>query len=453
MPNVIFLSYSQIDNDVPQPAPGQQAPLGWVTTFHRHLQQQLSVAVGQRWEVWLDRNNHRLNNNLAGILQEVGQAAILVTVVSPAHAGSDWCRAELITFLGRNPNFPRSKRDLSSTFAVQMYPLDDPMSPLLQVLAPHLAQNDPLRNPLAQNLPYQFFDAGPPPLTLQSDWPEQRLLYHKALAKLVSDLKQMLPRPKHTTLALLGGGSSQLLDDVRKGVAEFRVLPSEQGWPIAIGARNAAVTAALNESSLAIFVFERGSSATMWQDFDRAIASPRVTCCMVWLNEADAGLDPERFKQLREAPPAKCELYEANRYEAALFVQAVRENLEMLEKMPPAVIANATNPKPPVHVVFRPEDEPVADLVFAEAKRSNVETISVPFVRLDDLMAAATNARSILMASRDGDAIAPLMRRVSPRLTTRSRGGVGFKAQAPRLEGDFRWLGEDVSGVFNQFPP
>ena len=56
------------------------------------------------------------------------------------------------------------------------------------------------------------------------------------------------------------------------------------------------------------------------------------------------------------------------------------------------------------------------------------------------------------VAASDGDAVAPIMRRAAPRLKTSQRGGVGFAARAPLLEGEFRWLGQTVPGIFANFP-
>jgi hypothetical protein len=133
----------------------------------------------------------------------------------------------------------------------------------------------------------------------------------------------------------------------------------------------------------------------------------------------------------------------------------VRENLADLEKNPRMSVAPpapGVPPRKPVHVVYMEEDATLAQQAFADAKRFQVATVDVMVKSLSDLSAHANNAKAMLIAAADEDRATSLMKRVAARLETDQRGSVGFPAQAPVLEGDFRWLGRNVPGIFATFP-
>lgn len=445
----IFLSYSQID-DVPEPQPG------WIRDFHARLSQQLAIATGVKHEIWFDRLNHRQNNRLAEILREVAQASILITVLGPPHINSQWCRDELSTFLGRNPAYPRPlnmpPRDLSFVFSVDKFPLPNGERALKRALDAALPQNDPLHDRLEQVLPYVFYEEGAAPRTYNPNWLQDQG-YHLALAKLVWNLAQRLA--SSTRLALFGSAESKVLPSIRKGTADYGLRPLGEDWPVALAARQRAINDALAECELAVVAFEGDDDDDRWELFDRIVAHQNVRRCMVWLDKSDEALRAGRFKALRDQPPAKCELYEAKKFKPAQLVQAVRENLEELEKHPQMNVAPpapGVAPRKPVHVVYMEEDEAIAQQAFADAQQFQVATVDVRVKSLSELSAHANNAKAMLIASADESRATVLMKRVAARLETDQRGGVGFSARAPLLEGNFRWLGRNVSGIFQTFP-
>ncbi|HKO49914.1 MAG TPA: toll/interleukin-1 receptor domain-containing protein [Polyangiaceae bacterium] len=445
----IFLSYNHLDNAAP-PKPG------WVEDFHLRLTQQLAIMAGVEHEIWFDREHQNRNERLAGILTKAAEAAVLVTVLGPPHVNSQWCRDELRTFLGRNKDFPRppsaTKRDLSFVFGVFKFPLPNDAFPLPTVLEQILDDDDPLLLAMEQNLPYVFHEKGPPPRTFNPEW-EQDKGYHLALNSLAYNLAQKLaPAGK---VALFGAEKSKALRAIRKGVTGYGLRPLGGLWPAAPEPREHAIATALDECELVVIAFDADSKADCWDHLERAVAESNVRKVMLWLDEAQSSLARERFVELRSNPPEKCELYESSSVPLASLVQAVRENLLYFEKhprLPPVPAPNGSALRPRVHVVYRSEDAQLAQLAFKDAEQYSVQTVDVPFTSLDALSEHARNAEAILVASSSEETARPLMRRVAPRLETNQRAGVGFAAEAPTLEGDFRWLGKRVPGIFAAFP-
>src|SRR3954452_19159191 len=93
----IFLSYAHVDDE---PDPTLPDRPGWVTTLVRGLEKRLAKKLGRvdSYDLWRDA---KLSGNAVltpEILGKVGEAAVLVLVLSPAYLASEWCRREMAAF-------------------------------------------------------------------------------------------------------------------------------------------------------------------------------------------------------------------------------------------------------------------------------------------------------------------------------------------------------------------
>jgi hypothetical protein len=425
----IFLSYSSID-DVGPPNPG------WIRDFHRRLSEQLSVATGTRYEIWLDTQSYRLNQNVNVILTHASQASILVTIVSPGHAGSRWCADELVAFLGEDPNHPRALRDMASVFKVRKLPLTSHEQAAL----------DPR---LRASIGYQFHGNEANALTYHPDWHD--LHYHTALNKLVGDLKVKLVSGRSVKVALFGIDDSPLLREVRRNTLPYAPYPETGSWPTGAAPYRDAVDTALTECELVVMAFERGVSADQWLLLEQATAAAKVRKCMVWLHQT-----PSDAQRARLDASDKCEVHEGSKVLPGQFAEAVLQTLQYLERNPLLVDVpwrNGQQPRSRVHVVYPEDEAALAEHVFAEAERNQVQVFDSRYKTLKELAEHAAAAEAILVATSSPSFANSLMKTVKPRLLTASRGGVGFDPTPQPLEADFRYLGKQVTGVFAHFPP
>ena len=94
----IFVSYAHVDD---QPFPGVEH--GWVTTLIESLQVLLAQKLGRRdaFSLWMDHQLSRHAQLTPEILDNLGQTATLLVILSPGYLASDWCLREKDSFLGR----------------------------------------------------------------------------------------------------------------------------------------------------------------------------------------------------------------------------------------------------------------------------------------------------------------------------------------------------------------
>jgi hypothetical protein len=419
MPIDIFLSYSHLD-DVAPPSPG------WIQDFHRRLGEQLAVATGRRYEIWLDRSNHRNNEATAEILQNAAQARCLVTVVSPPHLNSRWCQDELDAFLGRNPLYPVSNRDISLVFKVAKRPV----------------ARDLLDPELEQNGEYIFYSSRETVSSeLHPEWHGQE--YYGKLYQLADHLGSKLEATAPTKVMIIGDENLRIVLDIRRDMRRRVIWPSSKGWPMALGPRRQAFADALCNSQLAVFVTDRDNGVEFWEQVAAASSTPTIRRCMIWLNASPSAKEGVQFDQFRNDPGAKCEVYEAARLSPAMFIQAIRENLEYFDRNPPPTTAR-------VHVVRSAYDK-VLERELALARRPDVSVVDAPYSSLSTLAEYASEATAFLIASRDVNEATAWMRRVHARLRpTAMRAAVGFAPTGP-IDYGFHSLGENASNVFSHF--
>lgn len=118
----IFVSYAHVDDQsLIDMAAGQERATGWVSTFVRHLKNELAQKIGRADAVslWFDSHNLRGNHTLTDeIGARLDRTAILVAILSPGYTASQWCRDEA-------QFFTRAPGDLGRRiFVVEKAPLD-----------------------------------------------------------------------------------------------------------------------------------------------------------------------------------------------------------------------------------------------------------------------------------------------------------------------------------------
>src|SRR5215471_10660393 len=89
----LFISYAHLDD---QPLTPQQQ--GWVSQFHAYLDKALTWNLGHKPVIWRDQRltgNEKFTNEIA---EQLGKAAILISVLSPCYVESEWCRREIEEF-------------------------------------------------------------------------------------------------------------------------------------------------------------------------------------------------------------------------------------------------------------------------------------------------------------------------------------------------------------------
>lgn len=89
----IFISYAHLDNQ--ELIEGQK---GWISNFHRALEIRLGQLLGKAPKIWRDPKLQG-NDLFADILvDKVRDVAVLVSIMSPRYAKSEWTRRELTEF-------------------------------------------------------------------------------------------------------------------------------------------------------------------------------------------------------------------------------------------------------------------------------------------------------------------------------------------------------------------
>ncbi len=91
--NDIFISYAHIDDQ--SLIEGQN---GWVSNLHRVLQVRVAQLLGKTPKIWRDPKLQ--GNDVFGdeLVQSLPKTAILLSVLSPRYAQSEWCQRELSEF-------------------------------------------------------------------------------------------------------------------------------------------------------------------------------------------------------------------------------------------------------------------------------------------------------------------------------------------------------------------
>lgn len=183
-----FISYAHIDNE-----PLLADDDGWVTLFHRTLQQQLAMRLGEKANIWRDERLRPIEDFSAEITAKLAGAAVLISVLSPRYLKSGWCRKELETFC-----------ELAERETGLML---DNKSRVFKVLTLPLENRDDASLPAAMNraLGYEFFAPGPDgdELPLAPSFGEEyKQKFLRKVSSVAADIKRVMalldakaPRP------------------------------------------------------------------------------------------------------------------------------------------------------------------------------------------------------------------------------------------------------------------
>ncbi|WP_017324257.1 TIR domain-containing protein [Synechococcus sp. PCC 7336] len=89
----VFISYAHIDNQ-----PLLEGQEGWVSRFHHTLERRLAQLLGKEPKIWRDLKLQ--GNDYFGdtIVEQFPKVALLLLVLSPRYAKSEWCLKELQHF-------------------------------------------------------------------------------------------------------------------------------------------------------------------------------------------------------------------------------------------------------------------------------------------------------------------------------------------------------------------
>jgi hypothetical protein len=92
--NRLFISFAHDDNE-----PFMSGQEGFVNRLHKSLEVILKTRGFRDVRIWMDRGDLKGNDVLAEELDgQVSNAAVLISVISPAYMTSDWCKRELTEF-------------------------------------------------------------------------------------------------------------------------------------------------------------------------------------------------------------------------------------------------------------------------------------------------------------------------------------------------------------------
>jgi hypothetical protein len=171
----IFISYAHIDN---QPlADGEK---GWITRLHVTLKAMLDMRLGREVEIWRDQKLQGNDVFSDEVVEQLRQAAVLVSIVSSPYLNSEWCTREAREFCQIvRPTGGLMVDNRSRVFKVIKTPVDT---------------QEPLPAPMKDLLGYEFFAVkdGMPREFDPTYGQESAQLYHREIAKLAWDIAQVL---------------------------------------------------------------------------------------------------------------------------------------------------------------------------------------------------------------------------------------------------------------------
>ena len=174
----LFISYAHIDN-----VPLSEQQQGWITRFHNTLSAMLNMRLGRKAEIWRDS---KLNGNdifADEIIQQFPRTELLISVVTPRYAESEWCTREVKEFC----------KCAESTGGLVV----DNKSRVLKVIKLPVEDEGPLPPVMREALGYPFYelDEQQVPLELDPAYGEEfTRKYNLKLAKLAYDIAELIKK-------------------------------------------------------------------------------------------------------------------------------------------------------------------------------------------------------------------------------------------------------------------
>ena len=174
--NDIFISYAHLDD-----SPIIEGELGWVSCFHQSLGAFVAQYLGKKPKIWRDlklQGNGRFGPE---IIDQLKNAALLVSIISPRYLESDWCQQEINAFLEIAKQTQVNGSAEKRVFKVVKYPCSSDQS---------------LPTVLNEILGYEFFEIDPmdeEPRDIRPEFgPEFKQKYLQRIAELARQIKKQL---------------------------------------------------------------------------------------------------------------------------------------------------------------------------------------------------------------------------------------------------------------------
>ena len=174
----LFISYAHIDN-----VPLSEQQQGWITRFHNTLSAMLNMRLGHKAEIWRDS---KLNGNdifADEIIQQFPMTELLISVLTPRYAESEWCTREVKEFC----------KSAESTGGLVV----DNKCRVLKVIKLPVEDEGPLPAVMREALGYPFYeyDEQQVPLELDPAYGEEfTRKYNLKLAKLAYDIAGLIKK-------------------------------------------------------------------------------------------------------------------------------------------------------------------------------------------------------------------------------------------------------------------
>jgi hypothetical protein len=297
----VFISYAHLDNQAL--LEGQK---GWVANFHRALEIRVSQLLGKEPTIWRDPKLTGSDFFADTLVDRVRHVAVLLTVVSPRYAKSEWTLRELNEFV-KSASEKGGLRVGEKTRLLKVMktpvPLDQQPQPLQQMLGYEFYRLDPETGRVRE------LDQVFGPEAQRDFWMKLDDVAHD-LSLTLETLYQESHDPARPTLTVyLADTTSDLrgeYDSVRRDLQEHgcRILPSRP-LPLQREELESFVRAELEECDLSIhlvgrhygLVPEGGLASLVEIQNDMAIERGRRDGFrrLVWV---PPGLDPDDPRQL-----------------------------------------------------------------------------------------------------------------------------------------------------------
>ena len=174
----LFISYAHIDN-----VPLSEDQQGWITRFHNTLSAMLSMRMGRKAEIWRDSKLQGNDIFADEIIQQFPKTELLISVLTPRYAESEWCTREVKEFC----------KSAETTGGL----LVDNKARVLKVVKLPVDNEGPLPPVMKEALGYPFYvlDEQQTPLELDPAYGEEfAKKYNLKLAKLAFDIAQLIKK-------------------------------------------------------------------------------------------------------------------------------------------------------------------------------------------------------------------------------------------------------------------
>lgn len=171
----IFISYAHLDN---QPlTPGEE---GWITRFHATLQALLNMRLGHASRIWRDDKLQGNDVFDEEIMQQFGDTAVLLSILTPRYLNSEWCTREFSEFCAA------AEHDGGIVVANK--------ARVFKILKTPVETEETLPSVAKEVLGYEFFAYdNDVPLELDAAYGEEYgQAYKRKVAQLASDLSKLL---------------------------------------------------------------------------------------------------------------------------------------------------------------------------------------------------------------------------------------------------------------------